>query len=493
MAEKRQVHLAVDLGAGSGRVVAGIYNGSRLDLQELSRFPNDPVKQADGWHWNLDGLMKRITDGVALAVKRFGADVVSLGADTWGVDYGLLGPGQRLLHAPFHYRDARTQGMMEAAFQRMPSREIYERTGIQFMFFNTLFQLLADSTVPGRLEKAERLLFMPDLIHFLLTGVASNEKSIASTSQLLKPKNQQWDFELIRTMGLPMKIFAETANAGSILGKLKSQIIDDTGAYKLRVIAPAGHDTASAVVGVPADEASPVFLSSGTWSLFGRELPQPVVTDASYSAAFSNEGGVFGTIRFLRNIAGMWLLQETKRAWDVSGNAMSYEQLMADAEQAAPFTTCIDPNAEDFNAPPDMPTAISAFCRRTGQTAPTDRGAFTRMILESLALKYREVKNGLVQVTGVPVDTINVIGGGCQHDLLNQFTADALDCIVVAGPTEATSIGNIVMQLHALGEIRSLAEGRALVRNSFKTRVFTPRNPEAWAEAETRFHRRLSS
>jgi rhamnulokinase len=487
----QKICLAVDLGAGSGRVVAGIYNGTRLELIEMNRFPNDAVKQADGWHWDVEHLFTNIKRGMGLAVKKYGADVVSAGVDTWGVDYGLLDARGKLLAAPFQYRDKRTDGMQEEAFRRMPRREIYERTGIQFMFFNTIFQLLAEAKSRAQIEKADQLLFMPDLIHFFLTGVAANEKSIASTSQLLNPHTQAWDSDLIRAMGLPGKIFGKLVDAGTRLGELQAGVALEIGA-KLQVITPASHDTASAVVGVPADEPEPVFLSSGTWSLMGRELSRPAISDGSYQATFSNEGGVFGTTRFLKNIAGMWLLQECKRAWDVSGKSLSYDELESRAHASPPFTSFIDPDAVDFQAPENMPAAIIAFCHRTGQPVPSEPGAFTRVIFESLALKYRFVKETLARITGKPIDRIYVVGGGCKNQILNQFTADALNCRILAGPVEATSIGNLVMQLFALGEIRSLAEGRALVRRSVESKIFEPKDTAIWDDAYARFQKILS-
>ncbi|MGP8020958.1 MAG: rhamnulokinase, partial [Limisphaerales bacterium] len=387
----------------------------------------------------------------------------------------------------------RTEGMQEAAFRRMSRREIYQRTGIQFMFFNTLFQLLAEMKCPARLEKARRLLFMPDLIHYFLTGTVANEKSIASTSQLFNPHTQAWERDLIHAMGLPEMIFGNLVDAGTGLGELQPGLARETGAKKLQVIAPAGHDTASAVAGVPAEEPEPVFLSSGTWSLMGRELSRPVISEASYQATFSNEGGALGTTRFLKNIAGMWLLQECKRAWDAAGKPVNYDTLEARAGKSSPFRTFIEPDAPDFQAPADMPAAIAAFCHRTRQTTPADFGAFARVIFESLALKYRFVKESLARVTGKPVERIYIVGGGSQNHLLNQFTADALNCTVVAGPVEATSIGNIIMQLYALGEIRSLSEGRLLIRHSFETNIFEPTNPDAWDNAYARFQKILST
>jgi rhamnulokinase len=488
---RNKICLAVDLGASGGRVVAGIYDGAGLKLNELSRFPNDPVKESDGWHWNLHGLFAHVTQGIASAIKEYGEAVVSVGVDTWGVDYGLLDAEGELLCAPFQYRDSRTQGMPDKAFRRMPDKEIYRRTGIQFLFFNTLFQLLAES--PARLEKAARLLFLPDLIHYLLTGVCASEKSIASTSQLLNPHTQAWEQEVIKAMGFPERIFGKLVEAGTVLGELQPGVRSAVGAKRLQIITPAGHDTASAVAGVPAKESEPVFLSSGTWSCMGRELNQPAISEAGSQAAFSNEGGVFGTTRFLKNIAGMWLLQESKRVWDTAGKSASYAELIARADKSPPFAAFIDPDAADFQAPANMVDALAAFCWRTGQVAPANPGACTRLILESLALKYRFVKESLAQVTGKPIDRIYIVGGGSQNHLLNQFTADALNCTVVAGPVEAASIGNIIMQLYALGETRSLTEGRELVRHSFETKTFKPKNAGAWDDAYVCFQKILSA
>jgi rhamnulokinase len=483
-----KICLAIDLGAGSGRVVAGIWNGARLEMDELNRFPNDPLKAPDGLHWDLDRLFDHIKKGIALAVKKYGDSVVSAGVDTWGVDYGLLDGRGKMIGAPFIYRDVRTNGMQEKAFTRMPREEIYQRTGIQFMFFNTLFQLLAETN----LGRAERLLFMPDLLHGLLSGVSVNERTIAGTGQLLNPHTRDWERGLIRAMNFPEKLFGRLIDAGTVLGPMLPAIAADTGATNLQIIAPAAHDTASAVIGVPATEPEPVFLSSGTWSLIGRELNSPVISDESLKAAFSNEIGAFGTTRFLKNIAGMWLLQECKRAWDSAGQSFTYNDLANQAEQSAPFVTLIDPDVPDFQAPSDMPQAITDVCRRTGQPVPQSPAAFARAIFESLASKYRLVKESLARVTNKPIDRIHIVGGGCRNQLLNQFAADALNCEVVCEPVEATCVGNIIMQLHALGEIASLSEGRAVVRRSFETKTYTPQNTRAWDDAFGRFQEILS-
>ena len=484
----KKICLAIDLGAGSGRVVAGIWNGARLEMDELNRFPNEPIKAPDGLHWDLDRLFDHVKKGIALAIKKYGQAVVSAGVDTWGVDYGLLDSRGKIIGAPFIYRDARTNGMQEKAFTRIPREEIYQRTGIHFMFFNTLFQLLAETN----LERAERLLFMPDLLHYLLSGVPVNERTLAGTGQLLDPHTRDWERGLIRAMNFPEKLFGRLIDAGTVLGPMLPAIAAETGAANLLIIAPATHDTASAVIGVPATEPEPVFLSSGTWSLIGRELNSPVISEESLKAAFSNETGAFGTTRFLKNIAGMWLLQECKRAWDNAGQSFSYSDLATQAEQSAPFVTLIDPDVPDFQAPPDMPQAITDFCRRTSQPVPQSPGAFARAIFESLALKYRMVKESLARVTNKPIHRIHIVGGGCRNQLLNQFAADALNCEVICEPVEATCVGNLIMQLHALGEIASLSEGRAVVRRSFETKTYTPQNARAWDDAFTRFQKILS-
>ncbi len=484
-----KICLAIDLGAGSGRVVAGLWNGTRLELDELHRFPNDPVKAADGWHWNFENLFADIKRGIALAAKKYGKAVVSAGVDTWGVDYGLLNGDGKLTGAPFAYRDARTLGMPEKAFARMPREEIYRRTGLQFMRFNTLFQLLAETG----LDRAERLLFLPELLHYFLSGVRANERTIAGTSQLLNPRTRDWERDIIRAMNFPGKIFGPLLDPGTVLGNLLPDLAKETGAGELKIIAPAAHDTASAVAGAPAAEDEPVFLSSGTWSIVGRELKAPVISPESQQACFANEIGVFGTIRFLKNIAGMWLLQECKRAWEAAGKKVSYQELEDEAAKSPPFVTLIDPDAEEFQAPANMPQAIAEFCRRTGQTVPENAGAYTRAIFESLALKYRVVKESLAALTAKPVERVYVVGGGCRNHLLNQFAADALDCPVACGPVEATSIGNIMMQLYALGEVRSLPESRSIVRRSFEAKHYEPQNARAWKDVFGRFQKILAS
>lgn len=472
---KLRVYLAVDLGAGSGRVLAGLYDGKTLELREMNRFPSESFQAKDGWHWNFTALLSGIKKGIALALEEFGGQVVSVGVDTWGVDYGLIDAQGQLSGQPFQYRDKRTDGMMESAFARMSKREIYKRTGIQFMFFNTLYQLLAENHHGKKLsERSQTLLFIPDLVNYFLTGRKVIERSIASTSQLLDAGSRNWDHGLLAAMDIPPSLLGELVEAGTTLGNFQPELVEEIGGAQVKVIAVGGHDTASAVAGVPAMEDEPVFLSSGTWSLMGRELNSPVLTEESFQAGFSNEGGVLGTTRFLKNISGMWLLQECKRSWDVRGEILDYAELVARAEKEKGCASRIDPDAKEFQAPEDMPSAIVDYFLKSGQAAPRTPGEFTRVILESLALKYAEVKTSLETVTGKKVSKMYIVGGGSQNSLLNQLAADAMDCEIVAGPVEATSLGNILMQMVAAGEIKCLQEGRTVVAESFAVKTYKP-------------------
>ncbi len=469
MPEKR-IYLAVDLGAGSGRVLAGDYDGSILSLDEVHRFASAAEKQEDGWHWNLPMLIDHICAGLQKAIMKYDSCVFSVGVDTWGVDYGLIDAEGEVLCNPFQYRDSRTLGSVGKAYHLMPQSEIYDRTGIQFMFFNTLFQLLAEN----RLEEADRLLFMPDLINYALTGKKVNERSIASTAQLLNPHTRDWDYELLDAMGFPRKIFDKLVDAGTPLGGLLPKVAEKLGSAKVEVIAVGAHDTASAVAGVPSTGDDMVFLSSGTWSLMGRELKAPVVNETSFQAGFSNEGGVYGTTRFLKNIAGMWLLQECKKAWDSAGTEHSYAGLVELAEAEASPGFVIDPDAPELAAPENMPQAIADLCKKAGHTPPASPAGFTRLIFESLAAKYQDVKLRLERTTGTPVHRIHIVGGGSQNALLNQLAADATGCEIIAGPVEATSLGNILVQMIAVGDLASLKEGRELIKRSFPTQTYTP-------------------
>ena len=486
-------HLAIDLGAGSGRVMAGHFDGRTLRIEEIHRFANDGVRLPTGWHWNVLQLFSDIKRGLAEAQKRHGTTLKSLAVDTWGVDYGLIDRHGRLLGIPWMYRDSRTDGVMDEAARLMPREEIYNRTGIQFMFFNTLFQLLAEvRNNPEAVAAADQLLFMPDLLTYWLSGERVVERTIASTSQLLKAGQSEWDGELAERMGLPARLLRPTTDPGRAIGSIWPSLREETGCGALTVTTCGSHDTASAVAGIPAGTAQPLFLSSGTWSLIGRELRAPVVTADSYRVGFSNEQGLNGTTRFLKNVAGMWLLQECKRQWDTQGGATDYRTLIAEA-RATTSDLLLDPDADAFSKPCDMPAAIRAYAEKTGQSAPDSSGGFTRAILESLALRYRGLVGQLRTWMPDLPDTLHIVGGGSQNALLNQMTADATGLRVVAGPVEATAAGNILAQLMATGEISSLEEGREIVRASFEPEVFEPNPTAAWEEKAGRLENLTSS
>lgn len=487
---KSNVYLAIDLGASSGRIMAGRHDGGKLTLEEVHRFPNGGHQINGHVYWNFVGLFAEIKEGLIKAAATYGSSIASLGVDTWGVDYGLLDESGYLLGLPFQYRDSRTDGMMARTFRRMSKRQIYETTGIQFMFFNSLFQLMAEKARRGSaLAAARKLLFAPDLINFWLSGKAVNEYTIASTSQLLDARTRGWSKALIRKVGLPERIFGPIVPPGTVLGGLTREVREETGLRAIKVVAPGCHDTASAVAAVPASGKDFVYLSSGTWSLMGVETKQPVITDQSFAYGFTNEGGVCGTIRLLKNICGLWLIQECRRVWAQQGKKLEFEDLRKEAMTSRPFAALINPDDPVFSTPGDMPARIAAYCRRTGQTAPATPGATVRAIYESLALRYRDVFAKLEDLTGRRHDVLHVVGGGSRDVVLNQFTADALQRTVVAGPVEATAVGNILMQMIATRAIRSLDQGRELVGRSFPVTSFKPGASEPWDTANARFRK----
>jgi rhamnulokinase len=482
-------HLAIDLGAGSGRVMAGHFDGKTLRLEEVNRFANEGVRLPSGWHWKASQLLSDIKRGLAEAHKRHGASLASLAVDTWGVDYALIDAHGRMLGLPWMYRDSRTDGMMEAAAEILPRREIYRSTGIQFMFFNTLFQLLAETRKNREaVAAADQLLFMPDLLTYWLSGERVVERTIASTAQLLAVGTGNWDLELAEKMGIPARLLRPTTDPCTPIGSLLPEVMEETGCGKLQMATCGSHDTASAVAGAPAGSAQPLFLSSGTWSLIGRELNAPIVTDESYRAGFSNEQGLNGTTRFLKNVAGMWLLQECKRNWDAEGQHFDYDFLVQSAREAK-TSLLLNPDAEEFSKPCDMPEAIRTYAAKTGQPVPDAPGEFTRAILESLALRYRGLVSQLREWMPDLPDTLHIVGGGSQNALLNQMAADASGLRVMAGPVEATALGNILAQLMAAGEISSLEQGREIVRASFEPLVYEPKPSGDWDEKAARFEK----
>lgn len=486
---------AVDLGAESGRVVLGLFDGQKLALEEAHRFPNLPVRaggDATGTlQWDILRLWNDIQDGLANVVTTHGNQLAGIGVDTWGVDFGLLDETGALLGNPTHYRDSRNDGMMDLAFETVPRREIFERTGLQFMPFNTLFQLLAlKSQNSPQLEIAQSLLFVPDLLNYWLTGVKSGEYTIASTSQMLDARTRSWDEDLLRKLNLPTNILPNLVAPGTTLGALRGEVASRTGLDpSTRVVVPGSHDTASAIVAVPAQGENWAVLSSGTWSIMGVELDEPLINDRTAELNFTNEGGVGGKIRFLKNIAGLWLVQECRRTWLRAGEEFSYGELTARAAQAQPFYAIVEPDDASFAAPANMPQAIAAYCERTGQSTPKNEGAMVRCCLESLALKYRWTLEKLEELRGEKIEVLHIVGGGTQNRLLSQLTADCIKRPVIAGPVEATAIGNILTQAIARGELSTVQDARDVVRNSFEVETFLPNAATAtqWESAYNKF------
>lgn len=479
--------LAFDLGAESGRGLIGAFDGERLGLEVVHRFPNGAVQTLDTLHWDV----LRLYSEMLAALRKAGAEhgpLASIGVDTWGVDFAFLGKDGRLLGNPRHYRDPHTEGAMDLAFARVPKQEIFRRTGIQFMRFNSLYQLVAmQRDRSPLLDMAETLLLIPDLFNYWFTGMKVNEYTDASTSQLIDPFARGWAHDLIVKLGLPAKIFGTVVKPGTLLGPLRGAAASQAGLTGVPVIAPATHDTAAAVAGVPAQGDSWAYISSGTWSLMGAEIAEPLTHEKVHAVNFTNEGGVGGTIRLLKNIMGLWLVQECRRAWEAAGVAYTYEALMRLAESAPPFVSLVNPDDDSFMLPPSMPQALADFCRKTGQTVPEGPAQLTRCALESLALKYRWVLERLEELVGRRLNVIHIVGGGCQNTLLCQLTADACNRVVHAGPAEATAIGNVLTQLLGLGLIKNLAEGRELVRRSFEVTTYEPKSAAAWQEPYRRF------
>ncbi len=487
MAEKAN-YIAVDLGAESGRVMLGRITAGRLTLAQVHRFGNGPIEEHGSLRWDFKRLLAEIKSGIAKAAKTVGSRVQGIGVDTWGVDFGFLGSDGQLLENPYHYRDDRTNGMMEKAFELMPKRRVYESTGIQFMQLNSLYQLLAMRLANSDvLTKAQRLLFVADLFSYFLCGKALSEYTLASTSQMMDMRTGQWSGPIFEELSLPTEILPEIVMPGTILGNLTDQVAKETGCGKVPVIAVGSHDTASAVLGVPATGDKWAYLSSGTWSLMGVELPQAIVNDKAFQYEFTNEGGVENTIRLLKNIMGLWLVQECKRQWQREGQDLSYGELTQMAAGAKPFFGYIDCDNSDFLAPGDMPARINKCLSETGQQPTEDKGQMLRLILESLALKYRSVLNAIEDVTGDRIEVLHLVGGGIQNELLCQFTADATGRKVIAGPTEATASGNILMQAKAAGRIESTDEARQIIRNSFELKEYMPQDTGFWDRQYNRF------
>ncbi len=475
---------AVDLGAQSGRVALGALDGGRLTLTEVHRFPNDAVQAAGRLEWDARRLYGDVLAGLRAAARE--APIDSVAVDSWGVDFGLLDRDGELVRNPVHYRDSRRAAAADLVYERVPPRELYERTGIQLMPINTVFELAAMAADGDpALEDAERLLLIPDLFHHWLCGSQTTELTNATTTQCLDARARDWAIDLLDRLDVPTRLFPDVVDPATQLGPVK---VESSGVRGAMVVAAATHDTASAVAGTPLGESS-AFLSIGTWSLVGVESPLPVVGEAAYRANVTNEGGVAGTFRVLRNVTGMWLLEESRRTWAAEGAARSLEELLAEARSAEPLRSLVDPNDPRFGSPGDMPGRIGDYCVETRQPRPEDRGAVVRCILESLALKHAETVDLVSDVTARRVDQLNVVGGGARNPLLCQWTADATGLPVVAGPAEATVVGNLLVQAMALGELGSLAEAREVVRASFELEVYEPRDLAPWQEARERVAR----
>ncbi len=480
--------ISIDLGANSGRAIVARFTGDRIEIDELHRFPNGPVTVHGRLYWDVLGAFKEMKESLRKYANEYDDEPLSLGIDTWGVDYGLFDENGRLLRNPVHYRDSRTEGAMDEAFEVVPRKEIFEETGIQFMELNTLYQLFAQKKEnPESLRAADSLLMMSDLFNYFLTGEMATEFSLATTSQLYDPVEKEWAKELYEEFGFPLEIMRDVVKPGTRIGRLTEEIAEDVALERIPVIAPATHDTASAVAAIPAKGDDWAFISSGTWSLMGKEIEDPVINDDVLEANFTNEGGVAGTYRFLRNLTGLWIIQECKREWEKKGEAYSYSELTRMAREAEPFVSFVDTDHQDFLSPGDMPKKLRDFCDRTGQQVPGEKAQLIRVVLESLALNYNYIMEKLESLLDKRIETAHIVGGGVRNQLLSQFSANALNKEVITRPAEATAIGNALVQAIELGEIESLDEGRRMVKNYVDLETYTPEEPEVWKESYEEF------
>ena len=479
--------LAVDLGASNGRVVVGAYDDHTISLQEVHRFANDPVHVGQRLHWDILRLLHEVKQGILRANRAF-PSLESMGIDAWAVDFGLLDADGELLANPIHYRDAQTAGMVKAVGDMLGVPWLFGRTGIQIMDINTIYQLhalLSRDSAP--LREAQSLLLIPELLRYFLTGRRVSEYSNASTTQLLNLHTRDWDPEILHRLGLRASLFSEIVQPGTPVGSLSAAVCTELGVPSIPVLAVGEHDTASAVAATPAETENFVYLISGTWSLMGTELAQPIVTDEALRLNFTNEGGVRQTFRFLKNIMGLWLLQECKRAWEQERAPLSFSDMTRLSERAKPFRCFIDPDHPMFLRPAHMPRQIQEFCRDTGQYVPESEGEVVRCVMESLALKYRYVFDRITSITKQRYGGLHIVGGGVHNSVLCQYTANAVGIPVWAGPDEASSIGNLLVQWIATGHIADLQEGRSIVRRSFPATTYDSQDRRAWEQAYTVF------
>jgi rhamnulokinase len=479
--------LAFDIGASSGRAILGTLANNKIELFEVHRFKNQMTKIHGNYFWNIYNLFDELKTGLRKCIAEYKIQPESIGIDTWGVDYALVDKSGFLVGLPFAYRDHRTDNSMEEFFRLLSKKETYLLTGIQFMQFNTLFQLFSSvqEKYPG-LHIAESLLFMPDALSYLFTGIKKNEYTIASTSQLLKPGKAEWEEKLFEAAGISDKLPEDLIQPGTILGNVLSEVLEETGSKQIPCVAVAGHDTGSAIVSVPAKGENWAYLSSGTWSLLGLESPEPIVSEKSMELNFTNEGGVEGTTRFLKNIMGMWLIQECKRIWDQE-EELDWQEIVALSKNAKPFESLINPDDSGFLNPGNMPEAIRDYCEKTGQKVPETKGEIARCIYDSLVLKYKFTIKQIESITGKKIEKLHIIGGGANNLEMNQLTADATGIDVFAGPTEATATGNIMMQAKALGKVHSLPEIRRIIENSFEMKVYAPSPKLDWEKTYQKF------
>jgi len=481
-------YAAIDLGAESGRVIRGAIRNGKLTIEEVHRFPNTPVPVQGTTHWNVLGLLREIRAGLRRCSSQEGEDPAGIGIDTWGVDFGLIDDNGNLLTNPVHYRDGRTEGMIDLACSILPREEIYRITGTAFQPFNTLYQLLAlHRSDPPWLRDARTLLFMPDLLSYFLCGSKGAEYTIASTAQLLDARTRNWSDELCQKLKIRRKLLPDIVEPGTVIGRLTEENQRECNMGPASVVAPASHDTGSAFAAVPASSELWAALSCGTWSVMGTELSEPQTDAATLAHNFANEGSVEGKVRLIKNIMGLWVLQECRRTWAREGQQLDYATLTGEANATGPFPFILDIDDNSFYAPENMLEAIRDFCDRTGQKMPDDRGEIVRAINEGIALRYRAVLNELEQITGKTMPVIHMVGGGTQNELLCQMAANATGRPVIAGPVEATAIGNLVMQAVATGELGSVAEARELIRNSTELKNYEPTDTSSWDDAFGRY------
>ncbi len=471
-------YIGFDLGAESGRCVVALLKNNHLELNEVHRFPTHNYRDESGFHWDIKLIFSEIVTGLKEASNRFGLEYESIGIDTWGVDYALIDENNELLHAPYHYRDDRTDNIMDEAFSIVSKEDIYHTAGIQFMQFNTVFQLLTDmKSDPAKLNNETKMLLIPDYLSFLLTGKKSAEYTIASTTGLIDPSKREWSWELIEAFGIPKNVFPKIVEPGTKLGTLLPSISEQVGLNKnIPVIASASHDTAAAVVSVPANDDNWAFLSSGTWSLMGVEIDEPILNQDALKYNFTNEGGIENSIRFLKNIIGLWPVQECRRYWESNGNDYSYQHLTDKAYEAGNSERWINLNDKRFLKAGEMPFKINAFLEETNQKPSENIGDIIRIVLESLAFNYKVIFEELEKITESKITKLHSVGGGIQNELLNQLTADALGIEVIAGPIEGTIAGNIGVQAIATNAVDDLAGWREIVRNSFSPKIYKPKN-----------------